>query len=365
LGQNRNISINCNSDVNFLIGVNGSGKTTVINMIAAVLSADLPTLDRLPFRTLKLQLCEVDGQKKPSIEVEKKPHENSPYPGIIFRIRDKASEKPSIYSLNELEEERSYESSVDQKVSELSNEFVKYFSLLEKQSTSETEKFQEIIFLSLLMDRGEKKIFESTKSLNIKDEKNSIIDIFKLLHLDENIFSTRVEKHFKAFDSALKTWQARENITLDDLAAVIGTWRIHSVVQKYNILIDKRKKIFESKDTFLDIVNRLMQPKKLLITDKNELLVNTQLGNVLPLTRLSSGEKQLLIILGEGLLQEKKPWIYIADEPELSLHIKWQETLIHNLRSINPAAQIIFATHSPDIVSNYGDRVFDMEKIVV
>ena len=31
----RDVTINFNNDINFLIGVNGSGKTTVINMIAA------------------------------------------------------------------------------------------------------------------------------------------------------------------------------------------------------------------------------------------------------------------------------------------------------------------------------------------
>ena len=47
---NREININFFSDVNFFIGVNGSGKTTVINIIASALTADFTTLDRLPFQ---------------------------------------------------------------------------------------------------------------------------------------------------------------------------------------------------------------------------------------------------------------------------------------------------------------------------
>ena len=78
-----------------------------------------------------------------------------------------------------------------------------------------------------------------------------------------------------------------------------------------------------------------------------------------------SGEKQLLIILGEALLQRSAPWVYIADEPELSLHVTWQESLVRNLKKVNPNAQIVFATHSPDIVSTYEDCVFDMEKILL
>jgi predicted ATPase len=70
-----------------------------------------------------------------------------------------------------------------------------------------------------------------------------------------------------------------------------------------------------------------------------------------------------LFVLGEALLQEKRPWVYIADEPELSLHVRWQESLVENLRTINPNSQIIFATHSPDVVSIFDEKVFDMERM--
>lgn len=415
----KKISINFNSDINFLIGVNGSGKTTLINLIAAVLSADLPTLDRIPFDKIKLQLREVNGKNKPIIEVIKRTHSKSPYPSIDFEIKEKPSDKKgSVYSLNELEEgrfyrgrsieysrriyqsrisrapgsnltehlkslvraswlsihrttapnraheERSYESSIDQKLSELSNEFVKYFSSLEKQSTKETEQFQQTIFLSLLSDRSEQKITKSTEGLNIENEKDSVINIFKLLGLEEAAFTERVNTHFNSFAEAQQKLNTEGRLTAADFAAVIGTGRIHSVVQEYNNLLDERKRIFEPRDTFLQIINSLVQGKELLITDKNELSVQTQSNKILPLTRLSSGEKQLIIILGECLLQDKKSWTYIADEPELSLHITWQETLVHNLRRINPSSQIIFATHSPDIVSNYNNKVFDMEKFI-
>lgn len=105
----------------------------------------------------------------------------------------------------------------------------------------------------------------------------------------------------------------------------------------------------------------MMQRKKFSINLHNELVITTQSGKSLNLNDLSSGEKQLLIVLGEALLQEKKNCIYFADEPEISLHVKWQESLVEHLRSINPNAQIIFATHSPDVVSIFDDKVFDME----
>ncbi|GAB02145.1 hypothetical protein ACT4_025_01070 [Acinetobacter sp. NBRC 100985] len=82
------------------------------------------------------------------------------------------------------------------------------------------------------------------------------------------------------------------------------------------------------------------------------------------MNELSSGEKQLLIILGQALLQEQKQTIYIADEPELSLHLKWQTSLTNAITTLNPKAQIIFATHSPDIVAAQQNKVIRMENIL-
>ena len=40
--------------------------------------------------------------------------------------------------------------------------------------------------------------------------------------------------------------------------------------------------------------------------------------------------------------------IFIIDEPELSLHIKWQEDFLEQLEKITPiSTQLILATHSP------------------
>ncbi|MCF0187567.1 MAG: ATP-binding protein, partial [Bacteroidaceae bacterium] len=82
-------------------------------------------------------------------------------------------------------------------------------------------------------------------------------------------------------------------------------------------------------------------------------------------TLLSSGEKQLLLILIKVFLQEKQPAIMMMDEPELSLHICWQQSLIEAIRRINPNCQLIITTHSPSILSKgWSDKVVYMQDIV-
>ena len=69
---------------------------------------------------------------------------------------------------------------------------------------------------------------------------------------------------------------------------------------------------------------------------------------------LSSGEKQLLRLLIECLGAQGD--CIVIDEPELSLHIDWQNDLIEAMRVVNPNLQIILATHSPEIMDDFDDK---------
>jgi predicted ATP-dependent endonuclease of OLD family len=413
----KTVTLKFNENINFLIGVNGSGKTTIINLIAACLNADFITLDKAQFSKIRVDFFSDSEIKNDTtyIEVTKQDKDDSPYPNIIFTIKLPEQQKPQSYKLNDLEEEfyyryskdilrhrvkmisgqvnkdinlslqsiinltwlsihrtnrnsnhqdeKSFESSIDQKVRELSTELVKYFGVLDKRYSIETEKFQKNIFLSLI--EGEKPVnLLKTDDLDSEKEKESLKQIFLLFKLQESEFSSKLEKHFKGFNEAKKTFESTHTIQLDKLSYILGTRRIHSIVQEWVNLNEKKNQINKPKVTFIEELNKLYQRKELFINDKNELLVRTQSGKEFNLINLSSGEKQLLIILGESLLQENKSHIYIADEPELSLHVEWQEKLVRSLKGVNPNSQIIFATHSPDIVGAYSNYIIKVEDCI-
>ena len=83
-----------------------------------------------------------------------------------------------------------------------------------------------------------------------------------------------------------------------------------------------------------------------------------------PISKLSSGEKQLIILLTEALLQREQSFLFIADEPELSLHISWQREILPAIRILNPNAQLIVATHSPEVAGKYLGKILDMEDVL-
>ncbi|HCM8160666.1 TPA: ATP-binding protein [Klebsiella pneumoniae] len=68
---------------------------------------------------------------------------------------------------------------------------------------------------------------------------------------------------------------------------------------------------------------------------------------------LSKGEKTLISLFLVTYLNRDKNVIFLFDEPDLSLHIKWQKILIENLAKMAPSSQFIISTHSPALIGNY------------
>jgi predicted ATPase len=74
----------------------------------------------------------------------------------------------------------------------------------------------------------------------------------------------------------------------------------------------------------------------------------------IPLQSLSSGERQLLLLLLECLRLDGNT--VIIDEPELSMHVEWQRRLVSTLMTVSPGVQLIMATHSPEVMAMLPDR---------
>lgn len=75
-------------------------------------------------------------------------------------------------------------------------------------------------------------------------------------------------------------------------------------------------------------------------------------GEQRSISALSSGERQILIILAHLSLNRllMKDGVFVVDEPELSLHMAWQDMFVDAVQSANPKLQLILATHSPAII---------------
>lgn len=420
----KKVHFDFHKDVNFIIGVNGSGKTTVINMLAAALLGDWRALSNLAFKVITIKLDAASDGFLPTITLKKIQSEESPeLDGVEYSIRLHSKDKLKKYTLHRYSEEIRYrtyithmgrrgiqrsmrldadrsaenitdvlerlvstswlsvhrstvyeqkeghkKSPVDIKLGDIIELLGKYFTTLDKRSMEEQNSFQEKVFLASLYEGGakdKKSIFEPVGAEELREEQDHLEEIFTQFEIFSKGTQKKVANHIKHVAAAMD--KVRENPTKlgwEIIMPLVLNSRIDSIIDEWQKFNSVRAEIYQPKEKFLQVINGLFQRKEVFLAKDNEIKVKTQSEKELPASMLSSGEKQLLIVLGQALLQSNNKWVYIADEPELSLHVKWQDELVNNIRILNPQAQIIFATHSPDIVGEYGKQVFDMESLL-
>lgn len=126
------------------------------------------------------------------------------------------------------------------------------------------------------------------------------------------------------------------------------------------------QKLSDGKHKFYEIVDKLFSDtNKHIIRTENEIRFD-QMGEALTPYQLSSGEKQILVILLTVLVEDEQPYVLFMDEPEVSLHIEWQKVLIKSIMNINPNVQLILTTHSPAVIMDgWTDCITEVGEIEV
>lgn len=127
---------------------------------------------------------------------------------------------------------------------------------------------------------------------------------------------------------------------------------------------EKAKEISMPKRRFQDIMDKLFADTgKKIIRTENEIRFS-QIGETLVPYQLSSGEKQILVIMLTVLVEDNQNYVLFMDEPEVSLHVDWQQQLIDLVLQLNPNVQIILTTHSPAVIMNgWIDKVTEVSDI--
>ena len=78
---------------------------------------------------------------------------------------------------------------------------------------------------------------------------------------------------------------------------------------------------------------------------------------------LSSGEQHELVILYELIFRTSEDSLILIDEPELSMHVAWQEQFVKDLGEMAKVSDFraILATHSPEIIGDRWDLAIELQ----
>jgi len=256
--------------------------------------------------------------------------------------------------------------SVDQRLRELADDLARYRLRLDASLAVRYKTFEKTVLGVILYDKrhDQQASFSRLKDLKAPkpEEKDLLVRSFQQAGLLDSRMSDRIDQHFEAAKEVVTRLARGESaIRIEDIAILPLIPRTRSMIEAARELERGREDLFAPLRRFESTVSAFFVNKRVSVEDSGALLVAVwPEGRRLPVENLSSGEKQLLILLTQALLREDEPVVYVADEPELSLHVSWQENLLLSLRQIASQSQIIVATHSPDIVGTFRDRVIDL-----
>ncbi|MGW4723548.1 AAA family ATPase [Streptomyces sp. NPDC004291] len=111
---------------------------------------------------------------------------------------------------------------------------------------------------------------------------------------------------------------------------------------------------------FVDTLNeKFFRGKHVQFDIKGGLRIVTDEGYPLEAALLSSGESQLLTLFCNILSARESSTIFVIDEPEISLNIKWQRALVDALLGCarDSEIQLILASHSIELLTAHRDHV--------
>ncbi|MCK4946328.1 MAG: AAA family ATPase [Spirochaetes bacterium] len=435
-----NFDIKFNEDLTFVTGINGTGKTSALNAIIALIFPRLDYLSNTTFKELKL---EIKNNEKLYKLVAKKSSENTILTCAAFKnekltiSRFEALEDMPSRHLKELEEDH-YKIMLAKHAQNPIIKFIEklpspmYLGLERRSLSVDTEQRRRYYSPSLRMHKQRYKNHRSIFSRSIgqsldealyfaretfrnnsrkkvtldetirkelvlgllgldpielavrrkaptKKELNSIKEARKnlqklpdLLNIDKKIISKKIDPLFNFLDKKKKIFEKKlpKNIKDDDeriqnkmMAGIEWSFnqthlsKISYLSKTISNYSKESEKISRHSNEFLETANSFLKDsgKTLSFSEYGELvfsLVVEQNDKERDIRTLSSGEIQLIVILTHLYFnpEVEKANVFIIDEPELSLHVQWQEKFVDGIMSASNKIQFIMATHSPSII---------------
>jgi predicted ATP-binding protein involved in virulence len=412
LFKERDVSIQFDSNIRILVAENGYGKTTILNMLYYVITGDIIKLKKIDFASI--QIIFSDGKKfeikQSELNISDSSQPNPFYDHLKLAI-PKSELDELVGAYLELPEAKFKSSKIFKNSIKKTNfeesSMLTYFKryIGDNASTIFNIKLQKTfdaikvkmpsnilylptyrrveIDLGLENSSDEKHIKSDLINFGMKD----VEDLIKLR--TQEILKSSVEWFSKVNGQMLS--QLAEGFSLDDefKESIKNPEAVKIVLDRIGNNIDERTKlkillliesdeIFKNHDpliyfisnlvkvyeqqkdndqalqNFTEVCNRYLGDKMIKY---NEGSVSVQVvrrknGTAVEMESLSSGEKQIISIFAKLYLQKHDSYAVFFDEPELSLSMEWQRTLLPDIINSGMCEFLFSTTHSPFIFEN-------------
>ena len=186
------------------------------------------------------------------------------------------------------------------------------------------------------------------------------IEIKNKLDILPKVIYVPTEINFQKMNTASTTLVQEYNFInivntnlIKDIPSYIATKMISAMLKNKNEKVgDVQKKVFNEINEIFENLSIDVKVEDISQDGRNITLFTNSSGDEFDINELSSGEKQLFLRTLAIKMLNPENSIILIDEPELSLHPKWQQRIVDVYRKIGKNNQIIIATHSPHILGS-------------
>ncbi|EHK5108034.1 AAA family ATPase [Vibrio parahaemolyticus] len=423
LHNEKNISLEMDNFAKILVSDNGSGKTTLLNCMYYILDKSFDKLAEIDFEKIELKFStgvELTLEKSQVIENNYIPKFKDSYTQRIFsnisRTRliklVKLASSTSYFKFSQTMKENYFIDGINHSIRET------YEALNRLERTGFVDSLEDSIYedWSRIVDKNVnlkvlylptyRRIEQDISNIDnidyvsnnglinfgMKDVKNrfdkissdlkdSAVRLYTslngkvLTHLTFDYKANKEQYDIISNTQILKIVLGRvgDNISSDTKDRIISLVesgnikdaRYHPLVFVLSNLVEvyyAQKEQDDSIKEFVLTVNKYLSNKKFIYDESSVeiTIINLSTNKEVSLEKLSSGEKQLVSIFSRLYLEDNNTtYAVLFDEPELSLSIEWQATLLPDIVNSHRCGFLIAATHSPFIFNNELDSIAD------
>ena len=387
------ITINLNEDLNILSGRNGAGKTTILKLMWYLISGNFDkAAAEINFKSAKIITDKYELTVKINYSKKDQPFETNLKLISISDLKNFEGD-PNLSKIITTNNTKNFNKNYNWFLTQYidSSFFLPTFRMIEGGFTTEKYDIKHDLLKEFYLNINTENDFGNVEN-SLKRLSNNLtkrnhkfitsisakeIDIFLVKKYAEIMKKVNVnqKENLKCISEKLNLILTRGNNKIDkdlngdkllELNEILDSLRsenallsepiyklrsaLRDFIPHYNIEFDQRvyfSKINDSENTtqYLDSLDDGdYELEESSSQDKNSLTISC----------LSAGEKQLLSFVAYNIFYSNT--IFFIDEPELSLHVDWQNKIFSLLKEQNPTNQFIISTHSPFVYGLFPDK---------
>ena len=346
---------------------NGYGKTTILKLIRAILEGYIDELQQIPFRRFMI-VCDhaisvevykendelfyhfTNGQFEESYQVNTDKNADLSA-SILSRLKSITKEMP-IYLINADRlwlEKKEYTDATHMFLPTVL-EYAKELSELMREALAQSN------YCGQELDRS----FPNRLINYLNDEEAAYLSIEEIKEQLQALEKKRTILESAGLFSNVPVTLPEELSQVDEKILKVLTLYIEDSHEKLRAFESLATKI----NLLATLINKRFSYKVMEVNMKNGFVFEVPTKEKLKADKLSSGEQNELILLFKLLFKSPANALILIDEPEISLHIAWQQSFLEDMEAIAALTQVklIIATHSPDIINGRWDLTTGLEE---